>query len=221
MIASACDFGSSPSLGTPWGLSEITFSFILARQYPPRWARTCEDIRPRSCLWFFQKEATRECVSSHIDSVHCCLLVRLTFSLRPQHGRLFSQFSLVSSSFQHVMLGQRERKEVGWRACFHRFGGMQGTHSVSCLGAGRLREGGAFAAEPSPRWLCDPHSLHLQSSSRSRPQQLVCQRRGTGSHIELSREGPEVKLLSPSTLSFFFETFPFFFSKRKWIFFLN
>lgn len=155
-------------------------------------------------------------MSSHIDSVHYRFLVRLTFSLRPQHGRLFSQFSLVSSSFQHVMmLGQRERKEVGWRDCFHHFGGMQGTHSVSCLGAGRLREGGAFAADPSPHWLCDPHCLHLQSSSCSRPQQLMCQRRGTGNYIELSREGPEVELLSPSTLLLFQNISFFFFPKKK------
>lgn len=127
MIASACDCGSSPSLGTPWGLSEITFSFILARQYPPGRARTREDIRPRSCLRFFQKEAARERVSSH-TGCSLPLLVLLPFSLRPQHGRLSSQLSLVSSSFQHVMmLGQRERKAVGRRACFHLLGARRGS----------------------------------------------------------------------------------------------
>lgn len=68
-----------------------------------------------------------------------------------------------------MMLGQRERRAVGWGACFHHSEGSQG---ITVLAAwDREAEGGmgAFTTEPSPRWLCDPHALHLPGSGHSRP----------------------------------------------------
>lgn len=92
-------------------------------------------------------------------------------------------------------------------------GGMQGTHRVSCLGAGRLGRRGLRSRAESTLALW-PSISSYRAAVAVDPHSL-CAIEGAGNYIELSREGPEVKLLSPSTLSFFFKTFPFFFFLKR------